>query len=98
MVKPVRMEDPAPWGRSTANAPYLEPLVAAGLLPAVTYPALPEWMAPGSGTEPRPSSGYIVSLAQLYERGFGVPAGRFVRALCHHYGEELHHFAPNAIS
>jgi len=42
MVKPVRMEDPVPWGRSTADAPYLENLVAAGLLLAITDPAHPE--------------------------------------------------------
>jgi len=35
---------------------------------------------------------------RLHERGFGIPAGRFLRALCHHYGVELHNFAPNAIS
>ena len=98
MVKPVRMADPVPWGRSTTDAPYLEVLVATELLPAVTDPARPEWIAPGLETEPRPPSGYIVSLARLHERGFGVPAGRFVRALCHHYGVELHQFAPNAIS
>jgi hypothetical protein len=27
-----------------------------------------------------------------------APASRFMRALCHHYGVELHNFAPNAIS
>ena len=47
---------------------------------------------------PRPPSGYIVSLVRLHEWGFGVPAGRFVRALCDHYGVELHNFAPNSIS
>ena len=28
----------------------------------------------------------------------GVPAGKFVRTLCHHYRIELHNFAPNSIS
>ena len=56
------------------------------------------WIAPGSETEPKPSSGYVVSLARLHEWGFGVPAGGFIRALCHHYGVELHNFAPNSIS
>jgi hypothetical protein len=27
-----------------------------------------------------------------------VPASRFMRGLCHHYGVELHDFAPNVIS
>ena len=78
------MEDPVPWGRSTTDAPYLETLVAAGLLPAITDPARPEWIAPASETMSNPPSGYVVSLARLHERGFGFPAGRFICALCHH--------------
>ena len=31
-------------------------------------------------------SGYVVSLARLHEWGFDVPAGDFIRALCHYYG------------
>jgi hypothetical protein len=40
----------------------------------------------------------VVSFVRFHERGFMVPASRFMRALCHHYGVELHNFAPNAIS
>jgi len=47
---------------------------------------------------PKPPSGYVVSLARLHERGCGVPANNFIRALCHHYGVELLNFAPNSIS
>jgi hypothetical protein len=32
------------------------------------------------------------------ERGFTVPASRFMRGLCHYYGVELHNFDPNVIS
>jgi len=39
-----------------------------------------------------------VSLVRLHERGFGVPVGRFMRALCDYYGMELHNFGPNSIS
>ena len=39
-----------------------------------------------------------MSLVRLHERGFAVPVGRFMRALCHHYGVELHNFGPNSIS
>ena len=54
---------------------------------------------PGAGGEgAEPPSGYIVSLVRLHERGFGVPAGRFVCALYHLYWVELHNFAPNSIS
>ena len=87
-----------PWGRSTTDRPYLESLVATGQLPPNTDPARPVWIPPRSETVPKPPSGYIVSLARLNKRGFGVPAGAFIRALCHHYGVELHNFAPNAIS
>jgi hypothetical protein len=40
----------------------------------------------------------VVSFVRFHERGFMAPASRFMRALCHHYGVELHNFAPNAIS
>ena len=35
---------------------------------------------------------------RLHERGFGVPVGRFMRALCEYYVVELHNFSPNSIS
>ena len=52
----------------------------------------------GVGDGAEAPSGYVVSLARLHERGFGIPAGHFLRALCRHYEVELHNFAPNAIS
>ena len=71
----------------------LESLVADGVLPPNTDPSRPVWIAPTSAErEPQPSSGYVVSL------GFSVPAGRFNRALCHHYKVELHNFSPNSVS
>jgi len=94
----VQLIDPVPWGRSTADQQYLDWLVATGLLPPNTDPARPMWIAPRSETTPKPLSGYAISLARLHERGFGVPAGRFICALCHHNGVELHNFAPNAFS
>jgi len=94
----VQLVDPVPWGWSTADRQHLESLVASGLLAPNTDPARPLWIAPRSEATPNPPSSYVVSLARLHERGFGVPAGRFIRALCHHCGVELHSFAPNAIS
>jgi hypothetical protein len=47
---------------------------------------------------PYPPFGYVVSFIRFHERGFAVPASRFMRALCYHYGVELHNFTPNAIS
>jgi hypothetical protein len=34
----------------------------------------------------------------FHERGFGVPASPFMRALLHYYKVELHHLTPNYIS
>jgi hypothetical protein len=82
MVKTVKMVAPVPWGKSIADKAFLDALVAAGILPPNTDSAQPVWTAPGSETEPKPPSGYVVSLARLHERGFGVPAGHFLRALC----------------
>jgi len=73
-------------------------LVATGLLAPNTDPTRLVWIVPKSETTPNPPSGYVVSLARLHERGYDIPADRFIRALCHHYGVELHNFAPNAIS
>jgi hypothetical protein len=62
-------------------------------------PERPAWIAPRpEETEPNPPEGYVVSLVRLHERGFGIPVCRFMRALCEHYGAELHNFGPNSIS
>jgi hypothetical protein len=39
-----------------------------------------------------------VSFVSFHERGFGVPASRFMRAILHVYGVELHNLSPNSIS
>jgi hypothetical protein len=52
---------------------------------------------PTSDKEPNPLYGYVVSFVRLHECGFTSPASRFMRGLCHHYGVELHNFAPNVI-
>jgi hypothetical protein len=39
-----------------------------------------------------------VSFVSFHERGFGVPASRFMRAILHNYGVELHNLSPNSIS
>src|SRR6185369_14604192 len=86
-------------GRSTATEAVLERLVEDRLLPLNPNSGVPAWISPRpEETEPNPPDGYAVSLVRLHERGFGVPVGRFVRALCDYYGVELHNFAPNSIS
>ena len=94
-----QLADLAPWGRSTTDTAFLESLLADGFLPPNTDVSRPVWIAPTPAErEPQPPSSYVVSLAQLHGRGLGIPAGRFVRALCHHYKVELHNFSPNSVS
>jgi hypothetical protein len=77
----------------------LNELVSAGQLAANEEGRPAEWIVPPAGDHaPNPPSGYVVSFTCFHERGFAAPASRFMRALCHHYGVELHNFAPNAIS
>jgi hypothetical protein len=55
-------------------------------------------MAPGSEADLTPPPGYVVSFIPFHERGFGVRASRFMWALLHYYGVELHNFNPNSIA
>jgi hypothetical protein len=87
-----------PWPFSTVTVEDLEALVADGLLRPLSGEPHPEWMAPGSEADPTPPPGYVVSFIPFHERGFGVPASCFMRALLHYYGVELHNFNPNSIA
>jgi hypothetical protein len=87
-----------PWPFSTVTASDLEDLVGEGLLRPLTDERRPEWIPPVGGAAPSPPPGYIVSFVSFHERGFGVPASRFMRAILHHYGVELHNLSPNSIS
>jgi hypothetical protein len=87
-----------PWPFSTVTADDLEALVAEGLLCHLSDERQPEWMPPPSGAAPSPPPGYVVSFVSFHERGFGVPASRFMRAILHVYGVELHNLSPNSIS
>jgi hypothetical protein len=97
--QPLIIIDPLAWERSTVMRLALNQLVTAGQLAANEDGLSAEWIVP-SGREqaPNPPSGYVVSFVRFHERGFMASASRFMRALCHHYGVELHNFAPNAIS
>jgi hypothetical protein len=90
--------DPLPWPRSTATKLALNLLVAGGQLAANEDGQPAEWIEPPARDRvPNPTFGYIVSFIRFHERGFAAPASRFMRALCYHYGVELHNFTPNAI-
>jgi hypothetical protein len=86
-----------PWPSSTVVAKDLEALVVDGLLCPLSGGAQPEWMAPSEAVPSLPP-GYVVSFIPFHERGFGVPASHFMRALLHHYGVKLHNLNPNSIA
>jgi hypothetical protein len=97
--QPLIIIDPLAWERSTVTPLALGQLVAGGQLAANEDGQPAEWIVPSERERaPNPPYGYVVSFIRFHERGFTAPASRFMRALCHHYGVELHNFAPNAIS
>ncbi len=87
-----------PWPFFTVTASDLEDLVGEGLLRPLTDEQRPDWIPPVGGVAPSPPPGYVVSFVSFHERGFGVPASRFMRAILYHYGVELHNLSPNSIS
>jgi hypothetical protein len=87
-----------PWPFSTVTVDDLEALVTDGLLCPLSGDPQPEWMVPPSGVAPTPQSGYVLSFVSFHERGFGLPASRFMRAILHYYRVELHNLNPNSIT
>jgi hypothetical protein len=97
--QPITIIDPLPWPRSTTTRLSLGELVTAGQLAANEDGRPAAWIVPQpSEWEPNPPHDYVVNFIHFHERGFTALASRFMRALCYHYGVELHNFTPNAIS
>ena len=70
-----------------------------GLLRPHASSTRPELIAPlADHWEPNPPKGYIVSFAKFHYHGLGSPPSHFMWVLCLHYGVELQHFSPNAIT
>jgi hypothetical protein len=91
--------DPLTWPRSMATRFALSELVTADQLAANEDGRPTVWIEPPArDREPNPAYGYVVSFIRFHERGFAAPVSHFMRALCYHYGVELHNFTPNAIS
>jgi hypothetical protein len=77
----------------------LNELVNGGLLAPTGNGLYLAWMvSPAAAKEPNPPHSYVGSFVRLHERSFTTSESRFMRGLCHHYGVELHNFAPNTIS
>jgi hypothetical protein len=81
------------WTRSNVSREQLLRLVEAGQLPPLT--TIVEWRVPGD--EFVPPKGFVVSFMALHERGFSVPAGRFIRGVLFEYGLQLQHLNPNDV-
>jgi hypothetical protein len=97
--QPLVIIDPPAWERSTATPLALGQLVTGGQLAANEDGRSAEWIVPSERERaPNPPYGYVVSFIRFHEHGFTAPASRFMRALCYHYGVELHNFTPDAIS
>jgi hypothetical protein len=56
-----------------------------------------EWIVPADESVPRPHSRYVVSFVVYHERGFFLPAGRFIRGVLFMYGLQLQHLNRNSI-
>jgi hypothetical protein len=85
--QPISIIDPLSWPRSTATQLSLSELVTAGQLAANEDGRPAAWIVlHPNEREPNPPFGYVVSFIRFHERGFAVPASRFMRALCYHYG------------
>jgi len=96
---PVRLIAVDDWRPSSMMERRLLELEREGLLRPRVSSSRPEWIAPvADHREPRPPKGYVVSFAKFHRHGLGSAPSRFMRALCHHYGVELQHFLPNAIT
>jgi len=96
---PVRLVAADDWRPSSMTECRLLELEREGLLRRRTSLSSPEWIASvADHREPRRPKGYVVSFAKFHRHGLGAPPSRFMRVLCHHYGVELQHFSPNAIT
>ena len=76
-----------PWCGSSITPHRLEGLVHRGLLRPLT--AIEEWRLPGNEDEPSSPEGYVVSFPHFHERGFTIPAHKFLRGLLDYYQVEL---------
>jgi len=96
---PVRLIAADDWRPSSMTERRLLELEREGLLHHRTSLSSSEWIAPAADhREPRPPKGYVVLFAKFHRHGLGAPPSRFMRVLCHHYGVDLQHFSPNAIT
>ena len=96
---PVRLVAPNDWRPSSMMERRLLELEKKGLVRPRVSSSRPEWIMPSvDHQKPRPPKGYVVSFAMFHRHSLGSPPSHFMWAFCHHYGVELQHFSPNAIT
>jgi hypothetical protein len=99
MAKKISVIPPRdPWPISSVTDEDLEALVDAGLLRPRSHGPQLEWFVRGDEQMSDTPVGYVVSFTLFHERGFRVLASRFMWALPHYYGVDLHNFNPNSIA
>ena len=76
-----------PWFRSEITPQHLEGLIHCGLL--CPWTATEEWQLPSDEDVPLPPKGYVVSFACFHERGFAIPAHKFLQGLLDYFKVEL---------
>jgi hypothetical protein len=96
-----KMEEPAipdpttVWEPSTVTEEQIQSLVDRGLLRPKSQVG---WRPAAGEAFPTEGTGETVVFIAHIERGFGVPAGDFLRGLLQFYRMELVHLAPNSIT
>ena len=65
-----------PWCCSDITLQRMEGLVCRGLL--CTRTAAEEWRLLGEEDVPSPLDGYVISFVHSHERGFAIPAHKFL--------------------
>lgn len=87
------------WPASNVTTVALKAWVLGGLLRPIMDEETSEWIVPLVGDrEPNSPAGYVVCFLAFFDRGFRIPASRFMHVLVHYYGVELHNFNPNFIT
>jgi len=86
------------WPPCNVTKSALEARVKSGILRPLKDVEFPEWIVPSANDrEPNPPPGYVVCFLSFLDRGFGISAGRLIRAILHYYEVELHNLNPNSV-
>ena len=97
-LPPKAMAGVEAWPPCNVTKSALEARVKAGILRPLKDVGFPEWIVPSANDrEPNPPPGYVVCFLSFLDRGFGIPAGRLIRAILHYYEVELHNLNPNSV-